>query len=308
MSSQVAGESPLFPPDYESATAAQDAIEHVVHQTPRNFNLERTRWTLKLLRNTLPGLNLASDSALHRLLKRLNIRYKRGRDYTHSPDVDYVAKCDQIASYQARARRNPVAFPLYFLDELTYYRQPTLAHAYETIGHEQPLALRSYRSNTKTRIVGALNYVDGSVVYRQRSKISVSVLGDFWYDLALKHPTAQAIAVVVDNWPVHFHPDVLAPLQTQTFAFPTHNPSHWPTEPTRAAKHDHLPIRLLQLPTYAPWLNPIEKLWRYLYQEVLHLHQFSDLWDQLKQKITERLDQFALPSPFLLNYVGLLGV
>lgn len=118
MSSQVAGESPLFPPDYESATAAQDAIEHVVHQTPRNFNLERTRWTLKLLRNTLPGLNLASDSALHHLLKRLNIRDKRGRDYTHSPDVDYVAKCDQIASYQARARRNPVAFPLYFLDEL----------------------------------------------------------------------------------------------------------------------------------------------------------------------------------------------
>jgi len=33
-------------------------------------------------------------------------------------------------------------------------------------------------------------------------------------------------------------------------------------------------ITLVYLPTYAPWLNPIEKLWRKAYQEVLHLHRF----------------------------------
>ena len=37
-----------------------------------------------------------------------------------------------------------------------------------------------------------------------------------------------------------------------------------------------LPIQLVPLPTYASWCNPIEKLWRQLRQELLHLHRFAD--------------------------------
>jgi transposase len=35
-------------------------------------------------------------------------------------------------------------------------------------------------------------------------------------------------------------------------------------------------IVLVPLPTYAPWTNPVEKVWRKLCQEVLHLHEFVD--------------------------------
>jgi hypothetical protein len=36
---------------------------------------------------------------------------------------------------------------------------------------------------------------------------------------------------------------------------------------------------------YAPWTNPMEKVWRKLYQEVLHLHDFRDDWEALKREV-----------------------
>ncbi len=50
-------------------------------------------------------------------------------------------------------------------------------------------------------------------------------------------------------------------------------PGNWPEVPSGATAEDPLPIQVVGLPTQAPWLNPIEKLWRYLKQEVVHLHQ-----------------------------------
>ena len=65
---------------------------------------------------------------------------------------------------------------------------------------------------------------------------------------------------------------------------------------------------MLTLPTYASWLNPIEKLWRWLKQEVLHLHRFSDAWDELKEHVDQFLATFSGGSDDLLHYVGLLPI
>lgn len=89
--------------------------------------------------------------------------------------------------------------------------------------------------------------------------------------------------MIQDNWNIHSHPDVLASL----------------------AEHPRLlPI---WLPTYAPWLNPIEKLWRWLRQDVLKLHRCVTEWEPLRQMVRDFLDQFHRGSPHLLRYVGLLG-
>jgi hypothetical protein len=63
---------------------------------------------------------------------------------------------------------------------------------------------------------------------------------------------------------------------------------------------------MLCLPTYASWCNPIEKLWRWLEQDILHLHRLSDDWAALKQAVACFLDGFADQSLELLRYVGLL--
>ncbi|HRE46612.1 MAG TPA: transposase [Aggregatilineales bacterium] len=68
----------------------------------------------------------------------------------------------------------------------------------------------------------------------------------------------------------------------------------------------HLPIQMLFLPTYAPSLNPIEKLWRWLRQTMLHLHRLADAWSELKQRVLDFMSQVQTGSPDLLRYVSLL--
>jgi DDE superfamily endonuclease len=61
------------------------------------------------------------------------------------------------------------------------------------------------------------------------------------------------------------------------------------------------------LPPSAPWLNPIEKLWHWLRQDVLKLHRWVEDWPQVTPPVYDFLDQFAHGSQALLRYVGLVG-
>jgi hypothetical protein len=276
-----------------------------VRRSPEQFGYPQSRWNLKRLLPCCDWLRLKSEAGLWQLLKRLGINYKRGRDYVHSPDPDYWAKLSQIELARLRAWYDPEKYRLVYLDEFTYYRQPSLAQAYELSGPRQPLARRSHRANTWFRVVAALDAISGRVTYTQASKITRFRLADFLAQVWAQQPTVEQLYVVLDNWPVHFHPDVLARLQPQAWPWPPPQPDHWPTEPGPKAVVDNLPIQLLSLPTYASWLNPIEKLWRWLKQDVLHLHRHSDDWPHLKTRVAEFLDQFKDDSPDLLRYVGL---
>jgi len=279
-------------------------VLHVLHRDPRQFGHTQNRWTLDRLRVSCSWLRLSTRGGACRLLQRLKISYKRGRDYIHSSDPHYQAKLDRIAAALAQARREPEHYVLVYQDEFTYYRQPTLSSAYEVQGHVQPLAQRSHACNSWFRVVAALNAVTGQVTYRQRSKLDVLNLGQFYGQLRDAYPQARCIYVVLDNWPVHFHPDVLAYLQPQHFEWPPYVPPHWSA--SRRPEVTDLPIELLCLPTYASWCNPIEKLWRWLKQDELHLHRLSEDWPALKQRVETFLNGFAQGSPELLRYTGLL--
>jgi hypothetical protein len=160
----------------------------------------------------------------------------------------------------------------------------------------------------------ALNCMTGQVTYRQRSHISRFVVSDFWQQLHEDYSAAETICAVVDNWPVHFHPDALARLQPQALPWPRTLPCNWPKAPSARAVDDNLPIQLLCLPTYVSWLNPIEKaclagpLWRWLKQDIIHLHRCSDDWQALKQEVAAFLARFPDGSVHLLRYVGLLPI
>lgn len=224
----------------------------------------------------------------------------------HRPDPFSQEKLSQIELAHLAALYQPQRVAFLYLDELTVYRQPTRAQAYEIAGPPQPLARRSHAADTKTRIVAALDALTGRVIYRQQTRITLACLRALWTDIRAAYPTVDLISIVVDNWPVHDHPEVLVPLQPQDWPWPPRVPANWPTEPRTSIAQERLPIQLLPLPTYASWLNPIEKLWRRLKQEVLHLHRYSAQWEALKRLVTAFLDQFSTNSEDLLHYVGLL--
>lgn len=212
-------------------------------------------------------------------LKRLGVLRKRGRLSIHSPDPDYEAKLFRIEQAIEAALRHPERVSLVYGDEFSLYRQPTLASVYARKG-EEPKAQLSLRANTRMRISGALDVRTGRVIYTEGYKMGIRQLKLFLGKLRDAYPE-RILMLVWDNWTVHHHPQVLAEAQ-------------------------RLNIHILWLPTYAPWTNPIEKLWRWLKQTHLHYHRKADLWDELKAQVRDFLAQFANGSKPLLRYVGLL--
>jgi transposase len=250
-----------------------------VRRTPECFGIPRTRWRLCDLRAALPWLAQYTDGGVSRALKRLGIRLKRGRLRVHSPDPAYLTKLVWIARALAAAVADPEQYVVLWGDEVSLYRQPTLADRYFPVG-EAPTADLSHKANTRYRLCAGMAALTGAVTYVSGKTTGVSKLCQFLDTLRERYPT-QTLVLIWDNWPVHRHPEVLA------------------------CASDH-GIDILWLPTYAPWTNPIEKLWRWLRQEVVHHHRCADAWEEMKGAVRGFLDRFVDGSTDLLRYVGRL--
>lgn len=276
----------------------------MLEQAPQAFDQPGTRWSLFTLLSACPWLRLHSLAGLSQLLQRLKIHWKRARYHVHSPDPDYVEKLRAVWVQLRRGAEEAEHSVLLFEDEFSLYRHPSLAQTFEQAGKAQPLAELGHKGNYTWRIAAALNVWTGQVVYEQARYMDVAHLTRFYQKLVQAYPHME-IWLVEDNWSVHYHEDLLAALQPQAFPWGMHRPANWKPKARQRIDRLNLPIHLLFLPTYASWTNPIEKLWRLLKQEVLHLHRYEDDWPGLKQRVWLFFDQFAQGSQELLRYVGL---
>lgn len=151
----------------------------------------------------------------------------------------------------------------------------------------------------------------GRLFFRQGRTLGRTALLGLYRTLNRAYPE-ERLWVVQDNAPVHMHKDVMAALRPQLWprvasGFTYTVPSNW-DDPTEAARSKgDLPVQVILLPTYASWLNPIERLWRWLRQEILHMHPFEGNAEDLGEAVAAFLKQFADGSGDLLRYVGLSG-
>lgn len=283
---------------------------HLLRRDPRLCGIDRSRWRLADVLEQVAGWHVRTCQGLGQVLARLGIVYKRGRDYIHSPDPDYEAKLAAMQQARQVTQTDPAHQVLLYLDEMTLYRQPTVERAWAARGRDQALARRSTRSDTHTRLLGAVDATTGQVHSLRAETISVSTLVRFFRSLVAAYPQATTLTVVLDNWSNHFHPDLLCALAPQQCPFPFLVPATWAPAPSAKAQRQwgalHLPIQLLPLPTYASWANPIEKLWRKLRQDLGHLHPWADDLPQLRAAADAWLAAYHQPSPDLLRYVGLV--
>jgi transposase len=263
-----------------SAEQATQVLHDTVRRCPRLSGVERSRWTLATLRAALGWLKPLSLSGIHRLLHRLGVRYRRGQERFHSPDPDYDTKMAAVAGARAEAAARPGPVVMVYQDEFTYYRRPSVAQNWTPKGGPGRPARLGHKSNSQRRTIGTLDARTGRLFCWQRAHADVATLIRYYRALEAAYPEAEVIYVAQDNWPVHFHADVVAALATSK-------------------------VRLLRLPTYAPWTNPIEKVWRRLKQELLHQHEYADDWSGLQAAVTAWLDKWAHGSDDLLRYVGL---
>ena len=248
-----------------------------VRQPPRAHGLARSRWRLGDLRAVRPALASYSASGLRGLRRRAHMRRVRGRMWVHSPDPDYQPKLVRVRRAEALTVRYPHRVLVYSGDELRLHRQPTLAQTYARSGEEARARLAP-RANHVRRYQGALDMQTGRVVWRAGARSGLRALCACLAEVR-QASGARHVFLVCDTWLVHRHARVLA-----------------------AAQRWH--VQLLWLPTYAPWTNPIEKLWRWVRQTRVHQQQDSAAFPDLQQALASFLDAFHDGSHDLPHYVG----
>lgn len=244
-----------------------------------------SRWTLITIRATFPSIGRYTLSGVWRWLhQRVGVRLRSATVQQYSPDPQYLQKLRRLKRCLRKAARDPDHVVLVFEDEMGYSVWPEAAADWCTAAPaDPPLADRQKSDPGLWRIGGALNALTGQVTYVDGYIVGRAKVIALYRRLAQTYPRVKKIYVVQDNWSIHWHPQVLEALA----AYPQIEP--------------------IWLPTYAPWLNPIEKLWRWLRQDILKLHRLARDPKGLRQRVNSFLDQFAQGSYALLRYVGLLG-
>ena len=286
------------------AAEAKLRLEQTLRRRPA-LHPEKSRWTLELLLvDCLPFIRVKCRGALKHVVKRLGVSYQRGRAYFHSPDPAYAEKLAYVRQVIASHREGGGA--VLFQDELTYcnHASPGPDHSPQK---QQPRAGLAIGGERSWRIAGAVDAFSGRFTSIQRGKITVPAFVEFLRRVAAQYPGVGPNYLVVDNWPVHFHPDVIEALQEQQCPYPFQLPPSWrDIKPSGKYKGEDLPIQLVPLPTYSPWLNPSEKIWRWLKKDLLHNHSFANDFKELKVKVEEFLQPLNSPSIQTLSLVGLL--
>jgi transposase len=235
---------------------------------------------LASIRDTFAWLKGYTLSGVWRCLGRLGLKLRSAVVQQFSPDPLYQDKLLALEMALWEARRYPDSVACVFLDEMGFSRWPEPGLDW---GARPAMADRKGANNGLWRLIGGLNPLTGQVNYLDNYIVGRAKVIEFYGRLVEAYPRAERLYVIQDNWSIHSHPDVLEALKGRPQVQPV-----W-------------------LPTYAPWLNPIEKLWRWLKQDVLKLHRLADDWKALRGRVRGWLEQFRAGSQRLLEYVGLLG-
>lgn len=165
----------------------------------------------------------------------------------------------------------------YYADEFNVSWLPTLRAMWSPIG--QQVMIPTPRQPHKRYGLGAVNYHSGeSVVLFRRRKRRIEV-AELLQTLVDKHPTGT-IYVAWDNANTHEDDEV--------------------EEVVRAAAGR---LVLLYLPTYSPWLNPSEMLWRHFRREVTHCELFVSV-KALLQAAQDFFDRYNKRPDQVLSIIG----
>lgn len=239
-----------------------------------------SRWILRSIRASIPRLASYSLSGVWYFLRGLGLQLRSPKVQMWSPDPEYASKKAHVLDClrQTALHRQQAAF--LFMDEMGYYRWSDPSPIWEA---ETPVAERTGGNHCQWRMIGVLNALSGQIDFLDNYIVGRRQLIAMYQKIATLYSAFEKIYVAQDNWSVHPHPDVLKTLK------------------------DFPQIEPVWLPTYSPWLNPIEKLWRWLRQAVLKMHHLASDWKELRNRVRLFIRQFDHGSTELLRYVGLLG-
>ena len=165
----------------------------------------------------------------------------------------------------------------YYADEFNVSWLPTLKAMWSPQG--QQIMIPTPGQPKKHYGLGAVNYHTGETVVLFKRRKRRREVAELLQTLVEKHPTGT-IFVAWDNADTHQDDEVEAVVRG-------------------AAGR----LVLLYLPTYSPWLNPIEMLWRHFRREVTHCELFETV-DALLLASRTFFERCNVRLPQVLSIIG----
>ena len=165
----------------------------------------------------------------------------------------------------------------YYADEFNVSWQPTLKAMWSPVG--QQVMIPTPGQPTRHYGIGAVDYHSGQTVVLIQKRKKREQIALLLEALLAKHPD-KTVYVVWDNADTHSGGKI--------------------EEVVRAAAGK---LVLLYLPTYSPWLNPIEMLWRHFRREVTHCELFASV-KELLEATTNFFDSYNNKKEKILAIIG----
>ncbi|EMW4244899.1 IS630 family transposase [Salmonella enterica] len=228
----------------------------LVQRSPKDFGWLRSRWSTELLVlviNRLFDVTL-HRSTLHRYLRQADMVWRRAAPTLKIKDPHYEEK--RLVIDQALAQEQ-TAHPVFYQDEVDIDLNPKIGANWMPKGQQKRIATPG--QNQKHYLAGALHSGTGRVHYVSGSSKSSDLFISLLETLRRTYRRAKTITLVADNYIIHKSRKV----------------ERWLEENPK--------FRLLFLPMYSPWLNPIERQWLSLHETITRNHQCRYMWQLLKQ-------------------------
>lgn len=258
-------------------------LQELVEQEPRQAGHPFSSWTCTDLVRELAkkGFETVSRETIRVHLHALGYRVLRPVLSVASPDPDYRRKVKRLEKYKKQAKNGEIL--LYFQDEIDLNLLPGILRCWTQRGSQRKVMTPGL--NQKRYGFGAIDYVSGQTLHRieeHKNSAGFCAFLEHFMQTVTQSPDyhGQKIVLIVDNFRIHHSKKTLAFLEQYA---------------------DQLV--LFALPTYSPWLNLIERLWKHLRRKVTHNHLFQSI-AQLVEAVRSFLDALNQARSLALSIIG----
>jgi transposase len=251
-----------------------EALLQLLDETPKAYGYLRSRWSSELLALVLArnhGIRV-HPSTLRRLLPRLDYVWRRARPILNRRDPRKNEKLRAIE--EALNTRGP-GTEIFYVDEADVDFNPRIGPAWTRRGRQPGVVTPG--QNKKHYLAGALNHRTGQVTWTEHPSKNTVLFIKLLEKLRRTYRSARRLVLILDNYIIH------------------------KSESVRRWLSANSKFTFLFQPTYSPWVNQIERLWKAMHDTVTRNHRcrtFRELADQVIRFL-------EVVSPFPGNQHGL---
>ncbi len=243
-------------------------LRDLVCRVPTEFGYLRTRWSSELLAIEIQRqLGVAIHaSTVRRLLPTLGFGYRRARPFLFRKDP---RKAERMAAIEAALKIEDPSVGVFYVDEVDVNLNPKIGFGWRPVGKQELVPTPG--QNKKCYLAGALNAHTGKVVWVESERKNSELFIGLLREMRRTYRGLRRIILILDNVNTHS--------SRKTTRFLKANPK----------------FELAFQPTYHPWVNRIERLWKALHDTVTRNHRHQNL-DELMVAV-RRFMEVVQPFP-----------